>query len=225
MELILEIPQAQQDTAWLESQAYPNSIRFQVYVNKLSLLGVAPWLEEVTTTKISSVNNCWELVNGTVITIGQTRLVLIPSQTIDTNQFRVPIEWVDINSWAAEYYLAIQVNCDDGFVRIWVYTTHLELKTKATYNGRNHTYSLEYEDLTHDITTLWVSRELCPEIPTLGEIKPLPTLSTDSANDFISRLANPAIAFPRRAVPFTVWGALLSNDEYRQRLIESRKQP
>ncbi|GAB1540292.1 hypothetical protein NUACC21_29610 [Scytonema sp. NUACC21] len=52
----------------------------------------------------------WDVVNGTAITIGKTRLVLIPDEAADTETLTVPQEWVDIPEWMADYYLAIQVN-------------------------------------------------------------------------------------------------------------------
>ena len=35
--------------------------------------------------------------------------MLIPSEAIDDSELEVPQEWVDIPSWAADYYLAVQI--------------------------------------------------------------------------------------------------------------------
>lgn len=225
----LEISETTQYLAWQQSQCLATpSTRLQAYLNQLCLLSILPWLEETLgiTAKpapnLTALPSFWEVVNGTAITINKTRLVLIPSQAIDTNEIRVPQEWVDIPSWAADYYLAVQVNSEDGWLRIWGYTTHLQLKNQGTYNGRDRTYSLDEKDLIHDINVLWVMRELCPETATKSEIEPLPILPLAQANNLLKRLGNPTLAFPRRAIPFSLWGALLEHGGWRQRLYEKR---
>lgn len=72
------------------------------------------------------LSSIWEVVNGTAIGIGETRIVLIP-EAMDTDEYEVQAEWVDIPSWAADYYLAVQVNSEDCWLRIWGYTTHKKL--------------------------------------------------------------------------------------------------
>lgn len=225
----LEISETTQDTAWQQSQNQATaSTRLQAYLNRLCLLSILPWLEETLkiTAKpapnLTTLPSFWEVVNGTAITINKTRLVLIPSQAIDTNEIRVPQEWVDIPSWAADYYLAVQINTEDGWLRIWGYTTHLQLKNQGSYKARDRTYSLDEKDLIHDINVLWVARELCPESVTKTEIEPLPILTLTQANNLLERLGNPALAFPRRAIPFSLWGVLLEHGGWRQRLYEKR---
>jgi len=51
-----------------------------------------------------------------MIVWGTTRLEL-PER--DLTKRMVPQEWVDIPEWAADYYLAVQVNPDSGWLRIW----------------------------------------------------------------------------------------------------------
>lgn len=223
MEIILETPVDQANIAWEQNRTYSIGSRSIAYINQVSLATVLPWLEETLGMK-STTNSYWELVNGTAITIDQTRIVLIPSHAIDTNEIRVPIEWVDIPSWAADYYLAAQVNSEDSWVKIWGYATHLQLKRQASYDRCDRTYCLNSRDLIHDMNVLWVSRELCPEAATRSEIEPLPRLSVRQANNLIATLGTPSTVFPRVAVTFQEWGAVLENDEYRQRLIELRQQ-
>ncbi|WP_414575861.1 DUF1822 family protein [Anabaena sp. CCY 9402-a] len=229
MEVLLEISATTQDKAWKQSQCLSSpSTRFQAYINRLALLTVLPWLEaawEVTAKplfNLNALNSIWEFTNGTAINVDQTRIVLIPSQAIDTQEIRVPQEWVDIPSWVADYYVAVQVNIEDGWVKIWGYTTHLELKQQGNYNGGYRTYSLDIENLTRDINLLWITKELCPDVVTKTEIEPLTSLPLTQANNLLVRLGNPALAFPRRAVPFSLWGALLEHGGWRQRLYELR---
>ncbi|MBD2303876.1 DUF1822 family protein, partial [Nostoc sp. FACHB-190] len=154
MDLLLEVTRENQNSAWEQTQFLPTqSTRFQAYLNRVALLAVLPWLEETWNTT-ATVQSCWELVNGTAINVGEIRIVLIPTEAIDLSEIRVPQEWVDIPSWAADFYLAVQVNVEDGIVRVWGYTTHLELQQQGNYDGRDRSYSLDAEQLTRDINLL-----------------------------------------------------------------------
>jgi hypothetical protein len=167
------------------------------------------------------------VVNGSAITIGSTRLVLIPAETMDDAELEVPQEWVDIPSWVADYYLAVQVKLDaqssDRWVRVWGYTTHQALKSESHYDPDDRTYCMEARQLTQDLSTLWVTLQFCSE-PTRATIAPLPELNPTQAENLIRRLGNSAIAFPRLMVPFTLWGALLKNLAWRQQLCQQRSQ-
>ncbi|ALF53751.1 hypothetical protein ACX27_14295 [Nostoc piscinale CENA21] len=229
IESCIEISETIQDAAWQQSQNFSTlSTRLQAYLNRLCLLTVLPWLEEIwgiiakPAPNLAVLHSFWEVVNGTAITINQTRLILIPSLAIDINEIRVPQEWVDIPSWAGDYYLAVQVNTEDGLVKVWGYTTHLQLKQQTNYSAGDRTYALDYEDLIHDLDLLWVTRQLCPDIPTKTEVEPLPNLSLAQANNLLERLGNPGLIFPRIAIPFSLWGALLEHGGWRQRLYELR---
>jgi len=227
--LWLEISETAQASAWKQSQCFSSpSGRWRAYLNRLCLQAFLPWLQAGynSVTRIwpvvSALPSFWEVVNGTAIQLGTTRLVLIPSDTIDLTELRVPQEWLDIPMWAADYYLAAQVDPDDGFVRIWGYSTHLQLHDRGRYHPRDRTYSLEAEELIDDLNVLWVGRQVWPSAATRSEITPLPALLLAQANNLLERLGNPSVAFPRRALPFSLWGALLEHGGWRQRLYEKR---
>jgi hypothetical protein len=165
----------------------------------------------------------WEFVNGTAITCEGRRFVLIPTAAIDLEELRVPQEWVDIPSWVADYYLAVQVNPNGGWVTIYGYTTHEQLKTKGVYNAGDRTYCLDENDLIQDINVLWIARQLCPDEILRGSVAPLPKLPLAQAENLLQRLGNPAVVFPRVAIPFELWGALLEHGGWRQRLYERRQ--
>ena len=225
-DLVLELDQATIDRAWSDSQTAGNSTsRWQNYLNQLALAVFLPWLqaEEDATARVDKHQTSqWELVNGTEIALGDAKLVLIPSEAEDTDELRVPQEWVDLSSWIADYYLAVQVNVDEGYVRIWGYTTHQNLK-QGDFNQSDRTYSLTDEQLIGDLNALWVARELCPDEVTQGAVEPIAELETAQADKLIERLGNPEQLLPRLAIPFATWGALLQNPRSCQRLAAARQ--
>ncbi|MDY7022749.1 MAG: DUF1822 family protein [Cyanobacteriota bacterium] len=216
-QLRLEISPTHAQQAWQKSQPYSTaSRRWSAYLNQLCLDTIVPWLQETYDLQVQSaplLPNIWELVEGVVITVDQTRLILIPSETIDTDEFRVPQEWVDIPSWVGDYYLAVQVDPDDRSVKAWGYTTHAHLKSHGCYSWRDRTYSLDADELISDLNVLWVARQLCPTESTRAEVEPIAALSSTQAENLVQRLSHPDVLVPRLAVPFELWSGLLEYDQ------------
>jgi hypothetical protein len=165
----------------------------------------------------------WEIVNGTAIDCDGRRFVLIPTTAIDLRELRVPQEWVDIPSWSADYYLAVQVNPHAGWISICGYATHHQLKVSGTYHESDRTYSLDEDDLIQDLNVLWIAHQLCPEEPLRSEIAPIPALPRPQMENLLERLSTPTMVFPRLAVPFQLWAALLEHGGWRQRLYQRRQ--
>ncbi|HEY9692509.1 MAG TPA: DUF1822 family protein [Oculatellaceae cyanobacterium] len=225
----LEFSELEQNQAWQQSQSFSSSFsRWNAYLNQICLKAILPWLREEYLAKatispaIAALPSFWEVVNGTAIVADNIRFVLIPSESTDCSELRVPQEWLDIPSWTADYYLAVQVNPDEKGVMVWGYATHQQLKTKGTYDSSDRTYYLPSENLTLDLNVLWVARQLGIEETTRVPISPLTTLPLTQAQNLIQRLGNPAITLPRLAVPFELWGALLEHGGTRQQLYEKR---
>lgn len=222
---LLEIPTHLHQSAW-DNRSSSAPAWWSTYLNQVCLQTVLPWLEAEFEAQgefdRSDLENCWQLVNGTALNFGSHRVILIPDKTIDTDEFRVPQEWVDLPSWVGDYYLAVQVNPDDASILIWGYATHHQLKTQGNYDANDRTYSLDAQALIRDFAVLNVTRELCPQAVTRAEIASLPTLSTAQAEQLVQRLANPAVLLPRLEVPFQLWGALLEEPQRRQQLGQLR---
>ncbi|MDJ0701695.1 MAG: DUF1822 family protein [Leptolyngbyaceae cyanobacterium MO_188.B28] len=226
----IEISLENQVEAWRQSQSFstPGSRR-NAYLNHLCLGAVLPLLQSEYASnssvwpQVDALPSIWELVNGVAINLNGVRLALIPSQDIDTSELRAPQEWVDIPGWAADYYLAVQVNPDDRWVQIWGYTTHHHLKTHGSYDANDHTYCLDAYDLVQDMNGFWVVRQLCPNEVTRTAIAPLPEVPDAQAETLLQRLKNPSVILPRLAIPFELWGALLERDDWRQRLSQQRQ--
>lgn len=138
------------------------------------------------------------------------------------DELRVPQELVDISELAADYYLAAQIDNEERVIRLWGYTIHKKLKEQGNYSRRDRSYFLERNDVTEDLNSLWLIREYFPDEPTRSSIESLPKLSLDKLNQLLETLANPEIIFPRRAVAFEEWGALLANENWRRILVERR---
>ncbi|MFB2917906.1 DUF1822 family protein [Aerosakkonema funiforme] len=214
-------------TAWPSDREYSyDAARWNAYLNRLCLNNLIPWIQEETrlTPQIwpsdRESQNLWEFVNGAAITIGKTRLILIPSEVIDIEEFYVQQEWIDIPSWAGDYYLAIQVNPDDGWLRVWGYATHQQLKSKGIYDNFERTYCLKREDIIENVDVLWIAIERC--LSEKSDIKHLPNLSVSVLQGILAQLSQPSFYSPRLDVNFEQWAFLLDDRTYRQQLYEQR---
>lgn len=227
MQLWLEISAPVQTNAWQHSQVIQSpGGRWQVYLNQLCLRTFLDWLcsERKTNSLAWPSENAnpasWELVNGSLITLGNKKLVLIPTEGVGHDEIEVPQEWVDIENWAADYYIALKVNAEEGWLEGWGYTTHQQLKTMGDYDSMERLYSIGADVLIPDINALWTTIEFCPTAETQAVLEPLAALSQSQADSLIERLSK--AAFPRLSLPFLQWGALLANTAWCQQLQEQR---
>jgi hypothetical protein len=230
-QLWVELSTQEQEYAWQQTaqQPYSNAAaRWTAFVNWLCLNTVLNWLKEDADLEAmpkvwpqsGELPSFWEVVNGTKITVGETQLVLIPSDKSNLEEFSIPQEWVDIPSWTANYYLAVQLNLEEQWLRVWGYATHQQIRNKATYNRLDRTYSLDREDLIADLNVMLVAREICP--PRQPEVKPLPSLSAAQAEKLLEQLGKQTPYSPRLDVAFEQWAALVESDSYRQKLYQLR---
>ncbi|MEH2213148.1 DUF1822 family protein [Nostoc sp.] len=229
--LCLDISNQEQETAWQETmqESYSNTAaRWNAYLNHLSLNAFLNWLQEDPDLQLiprlcfpkAELPSIWELVNGSVLTLGETRLALIPSDKSSFTEFRIPQEWIDIPSWSAHYYLAVQLNLEECWLRISGYANYQQIQEQAIYDPTDRTYCLDVEYLIADLNVMWVAQELCP--PKILEIKSLPTLSKAQAKQLLEQLNKWTFSSPRLNVPFDMWGAFLAVDEFRQHLYQRR---
>lgn len=221
-EWVLEIIPTVQAQCWQQSQVYTTcSSRWRAYMNQICLYAFLDWTSILDSIQVSvwysfpGVPAFWEFVNGTAILLEDRRIVLIPSEAIDDSELEVPQEWVDIPSWAADYYLAVQVNASGDWVRFWGYTTHANLKLKGNYDLIDRTYCLDARYLTKDFNAFWVNYQFCKQELSIASKPTLPELSTTTAENLLQQLTHNAVTFHRLAAPFTYWGALLENEQWR----------
>ncbi|NJL11464.1 MAG: DUF1822 family protein [Calothrix sp. SM1_7_51] len=229
--LWLDIDETDKARIWQQTQKQgfsTSSRRWVGYLNRLTLNAFLPWLqsEHVTNATVfpqpAALPGIWEVVNGTSINIGTKKLVLIPTEALDLSELRVSQEWVDIPNWIADYYVAVQVNLEEGCIRIWGYATHAQLKNQATYDASDRAYSLDGEAVISNINIIWIAQQLCPSEITRVDVAALPTLPLAQAENLLNRVGNPAVVSPRTSIPFANWGALLEHGGWRQKLYEKR---
>lgn len=228
----LTIDQADIETAWHEAQQHSNPIsRYNAYLNSVCLKPFMNWISEVlaeeelppiSVWQRQDLASIWEVVNGTAIEIGETRLVLIPSDDGDLEEFCVPQEWVDIPNWTADYYLAVQMNLDGDDEESWMevlgFATHRQLKHEGRYNATDRTYVLPLQELTKSFLVMDITLGLNLQ----AEVSPLPILSKVESTQLLHTLGNSAVYSPRLLVPFGEWASFLANDECRQQLYNLR---
>jgi Protein of unknown function (DUF1822) len=234
--LWLQIEPTIQVEAWQQAQHHSNPIaRYNGYLNRICLYHFRNWLqgwlqEEQSALDVSvlpsqaSLPIIWELVNGTAVQVGQTRLVLVPVETINLEELRVPQEWLDISAWTADYYVAVQLNLDSDKDEAWMgvygFTTHYQLRNQGTYNKSDRTFSLAVEQLNENLTTLLVTLGLGFDY----EVMPQVNLSEVEVQELLQTWGNASIYSPRLLldIPFEKWAALISNEQLLQQLYNLR---
>ena len=229
-EWLLEITPKIQSQLWQQSQCYQTpSSRWRAYINQICLYGFLNLVETEYSLQASAwyssnrVPAFWEFVNGTAVVLNHRRIILVPTEAIDDSELEVPQEWVDIPSWSGDFYLAVQVKPDGEWIRFWGYATHQELKTLAEYDPVDRTYCIDGSNLTKDLNAFWMAYQFCRGEDIKVDLSPLPELSTTQAENMQQLLGNSSVMFPRLEVPFTQWGALLENEEWRQGLYQTRQ--
>jgi hypothetical protein len=238
-QLFLEFSPEERDQVWqqVQDERYSNTAaRLNAYLNRISLntffnyLATAPDVQEKPHLGIpdTELPSFWEMVNGTAIYWDQMRLILIPSEELNLTELRVPREWVDIPNWAGNYYLAMQLNLEECWLRVGGYVTYQQLRNPGNYDRLDETYVVDAEDLIEGLSVMEVVEEHYPsQKPT---VKPLPQLSSAEAEPLLTELSQKTPYLPRLDLPFTKWAALLANpnwrrDLYYRRVNQSVKQP
>lgn len=230
--LWLELSDIDLEQAKPVSQDYSNETgRNYAYLNRLCLNAFLKWIQENLGlgTSINVFPNekglpkIWEFVNGCGINLGSKRLVLIPSEAIDIEDFAVPKEWVDIPNLAADYYLPIRVDLEKQYLHFWGFISRRTLRAKSDYDPIYHLYYIERDWVIPNLEILGIASNLCSDEK--GEVAALPKLSETEAEDLIEELSKPSLYSPRLKASFEKWGALLNESHWLQKLYERRVQP
>ncbi|MEB3160325.1 MAG: DUF1822 family protein [Synechocystis sp.] len=207
-------------TAWGQNNAFLQRLCWDI---------MQPWLREngedlaVNQTEISAWYlrhdpDLWELTNGLGCENNQYKLVIIPSLDFDTDEFVVPQEWVDIQDFVADYYVAVQVNLEDNYAYFWGFASHAMVKHQGVYDSQARVYRLAHQQMITDGEIIWLMQGLghTERAPIAPVVPP-----TSTPLDTLLSTIPPAIApVLRRQMPVDLWGAILRNPGDRQRLID-----
>lgn len=227
IELWLEIPATVSQQAWQANQNYPHPHqRWTAYLNQIALATFTDYLQQEQNFPVrvwpsqEALPSFWGVVEGTMIELDTTKILLLPRENLDQDELRVPQEWVDILSWRPDYYLAMHVDLDEQVVGIGVHCSHQQIKTQGDYQPSDRTYTISGEDLVSDFNVLLVSLQLSLQEVTQADVQPLASLSPTQAENLLRRLGNPENLLPRLMVPFSLWGGLLQEPRYREQLYQ-----
>lgn len=229
----LFLAELEQCESWTRCQALPNpGHRWNVHLNQLTLATLLPWMEQANPEanqppsiwpNPQDASRLWEWLSGTLIETTTARLLLMPTDTIETSELRVPQEWVDIPTWLADYYVLVQLNPDAGLLQIRGYVSHRQLK-QGTYSADDRTYSVDESVLVQDLDLLWVMAQLECASERRASVAAIPGLSAPQAEALIQQWGQkrsphtePALQ-QRLRLPFEQWAALLSQHQWRERL-------
>ena len=230
----LEIAPEQRKRVEREIERTPHSNQIAKYharLNRLSLYAFQSWLEsqadEFTLPielfpSIKELPWIWEIVNGTALNIGNTRLVIIPSDCSDTEELIVPQEWLDVPNFAGNYYLAAQVDEQKGRICVWGYISYAEVKMLGKYDDIYRNYHLEREDLHDDFEVLWMDCQINQAV--VSKPLSLPVVGTETMKRAIDKIAIPNIFSPRLDLKFTDLAAILNSIKDLEKLYFKRNQ-
>lgn len=209
--------------AWKKAQIYTNDIsRWNAYLNILCLSVLENYWQEENENYFSIPENnyLWEFVNGSKINFGDKNFIIIPEDNLDTAEFSIPQEWVDVPNLMGDYYLAVQILPDDSYLRIWGVISHNEIQISASYDSITRTYDLDRYYLTEEISILSVFKELNFSEEKLA--KKLLTLTDNKIDQLINLLSESEIDLPRLEIDFYEWSYLLNNNNYLQKMYQKR---
>ncbi|MFG6096488.1 DUF1822 family protein [Leptothoe sp. ISB3NOV94-8A] len=220
---VLEVPT--DPIKWQHSTSISDpAARWRIYLHSLGLEALMSWFQEEFDQAVGSWPHAapfdiWHVVEGLPLSLGNNRIVVILAETIDAAELRVPQEWVDLPGWSADYYIAAYVDVDEQHLVLWGYTTYGQLQFKSDYDSAERVYRLKEIDLVQDFSTFWVAQQM--EQVQSSPIDMLPDLSATQAESLVQQLAH--VPDPRLAINFSQWGALFSNDQWRQALYIKRQ--
>jgi hypothetical protein len=224
----LEITPPDLEAAQPNPQLYSNPTGLHdATLNQLCLHKFSNWLATLEIETTASCNQSdwppiWDVATGCSLNIGKTKIILIPTDTLDRDELRVPQEWVDLPNLLGDYYVAVQIDRDINAMNIWGFTSHRLLKQQGEYMASDRSYSLPSDLLIPDLDILWMGQDLA--LNEISAVAELPSLNLDRALELIQELSIPSPYSPRTIIDWPDWGSLMNNSNLRSQLYQTRRQ-
>ena len=234
-QLWLSIPNDIKQEAWIQSQSQQSNAvaKTNAYYNNIALHTLKPeiesWFEDdypdgefpITVFKNSCLPTIWEFLNGTVIEVKGNRIVLI-TETTETDELCICQEWIDIPSWQGDYFVAVQINPEDDWVRLRGFIEYSLLQRlkdkKGIYDKQERAYYIPNKYLT-DIENIG---DLVADLQPLTREEFAPIPSPELSPELLQNLGDRYLYYPRLAIDFDKWLKLLLDDKCREELCKKR---
>jgi Protein of unknown function (DUF1822) len=227
-QLWLEFSPEQQEAAWRQTdQQAGDAACWRGYLNRLAAMVLSDWFahEDPSSAPLQPWPSqeewptIWQFVSGVPFTLGNIKLVMIVDEAITRRELEVPKEWVDIPEWAAQYYLAVQIDLEKQILGVRGWMDYEGLVTSASYHSFHHSYSVALEQLHTDLDLLWYQVERFA--PAVLSIAPLAVPGSIELIALAQRLSIP-LTLPLLApsMRFEAWASLLVNPNWRRFLYQ-----
>jgi hypothetical protein len=214
-----------------QTDAFPeHSARQTAYLNLLAQQLLLSYFQnyDAGSQFTDYCDDFWALgVNGSSILMSNLRGLILPTNTLDLDEFRIPQEWVDCPELVADFYLAIDIDSENRLARIWGYTTFNHLKIAGEYCARDRSYFLDHSQVYTDINSLWLLSKYCfpqlvrPTSPSINLVHGA-SLGENRLTKILEDLSQTNLLFLRRSLEFKEWGAILANHRWRKMLRAKR---
>jgi Protein of unknown function (DUF1822) len=201
----------------------------QVDLDRLCVAPITAWLTSSIDLNVTNIfpsilagterrESIARLVNGFNLQIGKTKLVFIPSDAIDLNEFAVPQEWVDLSNWVADYYIPVRVDLTHSCLQLWGFISHRELKQRAQFDRVFRNYLVAAEDTIEELDLLLAACQLHSDgvaSDTQMQLASLAQLSPAELDRALQQLRSSQLRLsPRLNLDFSQWGNILNNANY-----------
>lgn len=225
------------DHVWLEipeTLIHPRKTSFPqigglLELNQICETVVLPYLQEYFPNAygLDQQQELWQLgLNGMGIEFDGIRVVCLPSAAWDLDGLQVPQVWIDSPVLAADYFVPVQVDLEEGMLRLWGVTSHKTLKETGQFIPRNRTYTLERNQLTETLNMLWLQQKYFPATQLRGEVAALTAPNIDELTQAWDLLRETPLPFAARCMGFNTWASILENVQWRQHALSlSQQQP
>ncbi|MEO0947254.1 MAG: DUF1822 family protein, partial [Cyanobacteria bacterium J06641_5] len=228
--LEFEIPESvrRKVDALIATQSYSNEVAFNnARINYLCLYALMDFLAgepDLHSKQLTIFPGEAELVellecfNGIKIALDGRQLVLLPMEVDELEVLEIPQEWVDIADFAAEYYIAVQVDSENGWLAFVGGASYQTIKQQGICDLGLRAYHLAAENLLGFNSILVAGPVAKPHIQSL------PALLPERVQCLLAQLGKQTFCSPRFLVPFPQYGALIAAPELRTQLYRRRTQ-